>query len=132
MCRGVNDMLKFKRIILDIFNLFLVVYILFACLLLFDMHAKIELPLTEETAKEMGTDFLKTSFPELFNQEIEGQKIQMKIKAVDKGNCWEVFNYHETLPIETKAGQKIMVGQYSNYVLYEKETGDVIEVGFYE
>lgn len=124
--------MKNRQIIfMDIVILFLSACLLFATWQLFTTPRPApELPLTQEAAQKTGEKLLRNSFPILFKQEVEGHKLDMTTKAVDKGDSWEVFNYHEPHFIETKDGRKIWPGYSTVSVVLEKATGNVIYVGF--
>lgn len=123
--------MKNRQIIfMDIVIAFLSVCLLFATWQLFNLPPAPELPLTQETAEKIGGKILRNSFPILFKQEFEGQKLDMEIKVEDSGDAWEVFNYHKPQFIETKDGRKIRPGYATVSVVLEKATGHVIFVGF--
>ena len=112
--------------------LILVVYLLFATWQLSQVEPPLELPLTQEVAEDIGEKLLYTSFPDLFHQETEEYRLDTKTTTVDKGDSWEVVIYHEPHLIKLKGGRKLKPLYASNYVVLDKETGDVIRFGFYE
>ena len=121
---------KRKIFLMDILIALLAVCLLFATWKLLRPDPPLELPLTQEAAQKNGEKLLRKSFPILFRQETEGHKLDMTTKVVDKGDFWEVYNYHEPHLIETKDGRKILPGYATVTVVFEKSTGNGVEVGF--
>ena len=119
-----------KIFLMDIVIVFLVICLLWATWKLLRPDPPLKLPLTQEAAQQTGEKLLRNSFPILFTQEVEGHKLDMTTKVVDLGDSWEVFNYHESQFIETKDGRKIWPGYATVFVVLEKATGNVIDVGF--
>ena len=119
-----------KILLMDVLIVLLAVCFLFATWKLLRPEPSLELPLTQEAAQQLGEKFLRNSFPILFKQEVEGYKLDMTTMVVDKGDSWEVFNYHESHFIQTKDGRKIWPGYATVSVALEKATGNVICVGF--
>lgn len=124
-------MIKNKYIYFSIL-LVCIVYLLFATWLVFKPQPHPELPLTKESAEDIGEKILRKSFPDLFHQETEGCKLDMTVLAIDEGDVWEVMIYREPGFVKTKDGRKVWAQYTSSYVTLDKATGDVVRFGYYE
>ena len=118
------------KYVYPILVLLLIAYLLFASWQLYTMQQEPTLPLSQKEAEQIGGKLLWNSYPDLFFQWSEGHRLEMEIMAVDEGDTWDVFIYHEPHLIETRDGRTILPYYASNFVVLDKATGNVVRFGF--